>query len=228
MKRLAPSAHCVRQAPGPRQRGMSIIFALLALLAMSLGAVALVRSIDGGTLVLGNLGFKQEATASTDRGTQAAIEWLTTNAASLDSHNTDNGYYATAHDNLDATGQLSSRADRALIDWNGDDCAYANGAESSQCTLTPRTVVTAGESEPVTLRYAIFRLCTQTAAPTATGNVCAKPASANVGPAADKGNLSYAKPEAIEKQGTGNLYRIVVQATGARNTSSITETIVQF
>lgn len=225
MKRRASSSP---RASGLRQRGLSIIFALLALLAMSLGAVALVRSIDGGTLVLGNLGFKQEATASTDRGTQAAIEWLTTNAASLDSHNTANGYYATAHDNLDATGQLSSRADRALVDWNDDNCAYANGAESTQCTLTPRTVVSASDTEPVTLRYAIFRLCTQTAAPTATGNVCAKPASANVGPAADKGNLSYAKPEPLTAEGTGNLYRIVVQATGARNTSSITETIVQF
>lgn len=225
MKRLL---HNRAGRQGLRQRGLSIVFALLALLAMSLGAVALVRSIDGGTLVLGNLGFKQEATASADRGTQAAIEWLTTNAASLDSNNTESGYYATAHDNLDATGLQSSRADRALVDWNNDDCAYANGAESSQCTLAPRTVITAGANEPVTLRYAIFRLCTDEAAPGATGNVCAKPAAANVGPAADKGNLSYAKPEPLTAEGSGNLYRILVKATGARNTSSITETIVQF
>lgn len=225
MKRLA---HPRSGGAAHLQRGLSIIFALLALLAMSLGAVALVRSIDGGTLVLGNLGFKQEATASADRGTQAAIEWLTTNAAALDSNNTENGYYATAHDNLDATGQQSSRADRALVDWNNDDCAYANGAEAAQCSLAPRTVVTSSGTEPVTLRYAIFRLCSQAAAPGATGNVCAKPAAANVGPAADKGNLSYAKPEPLTAEGSGNLYRILVQATGARNTSSITETIVQF
>lgn len=224
---MMPS-HAQRAPAARRQRGLSIIFALLALLAMSLGAVALVRSVDSGTLVLGNLGFKQEATASADRGTQAAIEWLTTNAAALDANDTTNGYYATAHDNLDATGQASSQAARVLVDWNGDDCAYAPGATDAQCTLAARTVVSASNDEPVTLRYAIFRLCSQAAAPTATGNTCAKPASANTGPAADKGNLSYAKPAPLTAEGVGNLYRILVQATGARNTSSITETIVQF
>lgn len=218
----------LQRHPGARQRGLSLIFALLALMVLSLGAVALVRSVDSGNLVLGNLGFKQEATTSADRGTQAAIDWLSANSASLDASNAVVGYYATAHDELDATGQHSSQATRSLIDWNGDSCAYAAGTASAICTLSSRTVVTAGDDEPVTLRYAIFRLCTQAAAPSATGNSCAKPASANVGPAADKGSLDYAKPAPLTVSGSGNLYRVVVQAVGARNTASITETIVQF
>lgn len=210
------------------QRGMTLIFALLALLALSVGAVALIRAVDSGTMVLGNLGFKQEATASADRATQAAIDWLTANAASLNADSTTNGYYATANDNLDATGQLSSVSNRVMVDWNGDTCAYASGTVGSACSLSPRTVVTASASEPVTLRYAIFRLCTQAAAPTATGNVCALPTSAVVGQAADKGGLDYAKPAPLTGEGSGNYYRIVVHALGARNTASITETIVQF
>ncbi|OGA82698.1 MAG: hypothetical protein A2711_14790 [Burkholderiales bacterium RIFCSPHIGHO2_01_FULL_63_240] len=218
----------LQRQPSARQRGLSLIFALLALMVLSLGAVALVRSVDSGTLVLGNLGFKQEATTSADRGTQAAIDWLSANSASLDANNTAGGYYATAYDNLDATGQLSSHAGRVLIDWNGDTCAYASGTAGSACSLAARTVVTAGDNEPVTLRYTIFRLCTQAAAPSATGNSCAKPASANMGPAADKGSLDYTKPAPLTTTGSGNLYRILVQAVGARNTASITETIVQF
>lgn len=219
-----------RRTPARRaQRGMSLIFALLALLALSVGAVALIRSVDSGTLVLGNLGFKQEATASADRATQAAIDWLSANPTLLNADSTANGYYATANDNLDATGQLSSMSNRVLVDWNGDTCRYASGTVSgSQCSLTPRTVVTASATEPVTLRYAIFRLCSAAAAPTATGNVCAQPSSANAGQAADKGGLDYAKPAPLTGQGSGNFYRIVVQAVGARNTASITETIVQF
>lgn len=218
----------LQRQPSARQRGLSLIFALLALMVLSLGAVALVRSVDSGTLVLGNLGFKQEATTSADRGTQAAIEWLSTNSASLDASNAVVGYYATAHDELDATGQHSGQATRTLIDWNGDSCAYAAGATSAICTLRSRTVVTASDTEPVTLRYAIFRLCSQAASPTATGNSCVKPASANVGPAADKGSLDYANPAPLTVSGSGNLYRVLVQAVGARNTASITETIVQF
>lgn len=211
------------------QRGMSLIFALLALLALSIGAVALIRSVDSGTMVLGNLGFKQEATASADRATQAAIDWLTSNPTLLNANSSANGYYATDNDNLDATGQLASKSNRVLVDWNGDTCAYASGTVSgTQCSLTPLTVVTASATEPVTLRYAIFRLCSAAAAPTASGNVCALPSSANVGQAADKGGLDYAKPAPLTGQGSGNFYRIVVQAVGARNTASFTETIVQF
>ena len=53
-------------------------------MALSVASVALIRSVDTGTLVLGNLGFKQETTAQADQGTQAAIAWLTANTASLD------------------------------------------------------------------------------------------------------------------------------------------------
>ena len=54
------------------QRGVSLIFALLALGAMLLAAVALVRAVDSGALVLGNLGFKQDATSAADRAAEYA------------------------------------------------------------------------------------------------------------------------------------------------------------
>lgn len=214
-----------RRAP---QRGLSLIFALLALLALSLGAVALVRSVDSGTTVLGNLGFKQETVASTERATQAAVEWLATNATTLDANNTGAGYYATAHDNLDATGQLSSLASRVLVDWNNDTCSYASGTVSGACTLAARTLVSSSATEPVTLRYAIFRLCSATGAPSGSGNSCAAPANSGAGVANDKGSLDYSKPAPLTGTAQGTYYRIVVQAVGARSTSSITETIVQF
>ncbi len=210
------------------QRGMSLIFALLALLALSLGAVALVRSVDGGTAVLGNLGFKQEALASSERATQAAIAWLSANAASLTADSSTGGYYATSTDNLDATGQLTSNASRVLVDWNADTCAYASGTVTGKCTLTPTTVTTASATEPVTLRYVIFRLCTTTGDTSAAGNSCAAPANSGAGVANDKGSLDYSKPAPLTGTAQGTYYRIVVQAVGARNTSSITETIVQF
>lgn len=212
----------------PHQRGMSLIFALLALLALSLGAVALVRSVDSGTAVLGNLGFKQEALASSERATQAAIVWLSANATLLESNSTTGGYYATSTDNLDATGQLTSNTNRVLVDWNGDTCAYASGTVTGKCTLTPTTVTTASATEPVTLRYVIFRLCTTAGATSAAGNSCAAPANSGAGVANDKGSLDYSKPAPLTGTAQGTYYRIVVQAVGARNTSSITETIVQF
>ena len=59
-----------------QQRGVVLFFALVALLAMSLAAVALIRSVDTGTLIAGNLSFKRAATSSADAGIEAAITWM--------------------------------------------------------------------------------------------------------------------------------------------------------
>lgn len=55
------------------QQGVSLIFALVALVALMLGALAMVRNVDSGTQLLGNLGFKQDATAAADQATRQAI-----------------------------------------------------------------------------------------------------------------------------------------------------------
>ena len=47
-----------------RQRGVSLFFALVCLVAIMLAAVALVRSVDTSTLISGNLAFQQSATSS--------------------------------------------------------------------------------------------------------------------------------------------------------------------
>ena len=59
-----------------RQRGVSLFFALVSLVAVSLAAIVLVRSVDTSTLISGNLAFQQNATSSGDGGTEAAIAWL--------------------------------------------------------------------------------------------------------------------------------------------------------
>lgn len=59
-----------------RQRGMVLFFALVALVAMSLAAVALIRSVDTGALIAGNLAFRKSTLNSSDNGIETAIAWL--------------------------------------------------------------------------------------------------------------------------------------------------------
>lgn len=100
-----------------RQKGVVLFFTLIALVVMSLAALALVRSVDTGAMVAGNMAFKQSATTSADAGVEAAIAWLEVvnraNAAKnviLDpSHafNKDdpaNGYYSSLDSNLNVFG----------------------------------------------------------------------------------------------------------------------------
>jgi Tfp pilus assembly protein PilX len=71
-----------RMASGAsKQRGVVLFFALVALVAMSLAAVALIRSVDTSTLIAGNLAFKQSATSAGDAGIESAIAWLDTTSA---------------------------------------------------------------------------------------------------------------------------------------------------
>ena len=58
------------------EKGVVLFIALIALVVMSLAAVALIRSVDTNTLIAGNLGFKQSATVSADSGVETAITWL--------------------------------------------------------------------------------------------------------------------------------------------------------
>ena len=60
-----------------KQRGVVLFLTLIALLAMSLAAVALIRSVDTGAMISGNLAFKQSTTTSADAGIEAAMVWLT-------------------------------------------------------------------------------------------------------------------------------------------------------
>src|SRR4051794_33864237 len=49
-----------------RQQGVVLLIALIVLVAMTLAGIGLVRSVDTGNMVAGNLAFKQGATLAGD------------------------------------------------------------------------------------------------------------------------------------------------------------------
>jgi type IV pilus assembly protein PilX len=105
-------------ARATQQRGVVLFFALIALVVMSLAAVALIRSVDTSTMIAGNLAFRQSAATSADNGSEAAINWLGAERVAMDlagkvvyidithSSNVDNpaaGYYSNVRMNSDLT-----------------------------------------------------------------------------------------------------------------------------
>ena len=221
----------MRQSSTPRrheQQGISLIFALIALLLIALSTLALVRSVDTGSLVLGNMGFKQDATVAGDEAVRTAFNWLKLQTATtLGADNAAVGYYASSRDAdntkpLDLTGQqFPGNANRLLIDWNKDSCAYGNNVGT--CSLTPTDPAVKTTNGNNSMRYTVFRLCAMTdAAATAAGtnNNC-------VTPAVQGGNDNEAGKQAPTLPASGFFYRIVVQVQGSRNSVSFIEAIVQ-
>lgn len=126
-----------------RQSGIVLFVALIALVVMSLAAVALIRSTDTNTVISGNLAFKQAATTSADAGVEAAIAALTTIKSSNASINVLNdathpfnitntstrpGYFSSVNPTLnllaDATWSTAGNAASLAIDASGNTVQY--------------------------------------------------------------------------------------------------------
>lgn len=223
--------------PRRSQRGVSLLFALIALVALSLATLALVRTVDTGALMLGNIGFKQDATVTADQTAREALAWLKNNTASLNDDVPTRGYYASTGEvnadktitPVDVTGQQYDGAiytTRRLVDWSetlDGQCPYATSGTYSTCAIKSAAGATINGNKT---RYVIFRLCAAAGnANDELNNSCSKPLSSNSG-ASGRGALAYGS--ARFTSASGAYYRIVVRVLGARNTVSYTETIANF
>lgn len=204
-----------------RQAGSALLFALIALVLLALAAAALTRSVNTGSLVVGNLGFKQDAALASDQAVEAAIVWLQSNGALLLANSPTAGYYATSLDALDPTGRQTSAASRAVVDWDLDSCAGVSGAYSS--CITPSDEISINGNRA---RWVITRLCASAGNPNAVTNSCMSPLFVSGPDDQNRSGYDYSKPTSLGDVATAPLYRIIVRTVGPRGTASFTETIV--
>jgi type IV pilus assembly protein PilX len=203
------------------QRGVVLVIALIVLVGMTLAALALVRSVDTGNIVAGNLAFKRSTTHAADAGVEAAIAYLTPKIASADLYNnlTAFGYYATSQDSLDRTGASNDSA-KARVDWEGDGCS---GVSASAC-ITPSDAII--DDSGNSIRYIIHRLCQSAGDPNDVANSCVTYAPADT-ISTKRGELKYGDNVRFASMPTP-YYRVTARAKGPRNTVSFIETMIHF
>jgi len=206
------------------QRGVSLLFALMSLVILGFAAVALTRSVDTGTLIMGNMALKQDAVFSTSSGAEQAMTWLKANisTAVLDSDDSAHGYYASSKDKLDVTGGKTSASDkRPVVNWMGN-CGGVDPASYESCSVLPFTGANVNGNQ---IQWIITRLC-DTVGPASGANLCVRPATTSTSTASERGELTAGGR--INAGVATPYYRIVVRAEGPRNTVSYTETLVHF
>ena len=198
------------------QRGVVLFIALIVLVALALAGIALVRSVDTGVIVAGNLAFKQSATNAGDQGIEAAFSWLNSNKSILDSDNVSStaAYFSNWQQNLDLTGTDPAKTD---FDWS------ANGLQ-----------VAADDGAGNRVRYVIHRLCA-TSNVSAASTTCVKVSSTSTASTPGFGG-EYGGRRGYEiggqPGGTFSLtsaavyYRITVRVDGPRNTVSYVQALV--
>lgn len=102
-------------AKSHQQRGLVLFVALIALVAMSLAAAALIRSVDSNVLAAGNLAFKQSAIMSAETGVARAYRFINENQALLDGSGASTaGYYATVNSTLNLTADSTWSAGSSI------------------------------------------------------------------------------------------------------------------
>jgi type IV pilus assembly protein PilX len=200
-----------------RQRGLALLIALLALVAMMIAGIALTRSIDSATLVTGNLALRQSATVSADRGLELAIDYLRGQSAiSLQADVPAEGYHAgIPSPDADFTGDATAvRTDD--VDWG------ASGVKAVD------EIDAAGNR----VAYVIHRLCKSG---TTTLDPAACATSQDRGPVEADNSVGGLLPSQLGRDPTlaggitpytRALYRITVRVAGPRSTYSYVQAIV--
>ena len=208
-----------------KQRGISLIVVLVALLIIGFAAVALLRSSGTGTLVVGNLAFKKTALGASDAGTEAALNWVVANAAgvTLYADNVANGYYSTTADGCDLTGTITAGVAADDVNWTGVDPGGA-------CNMDARTVAPAGVPAGYTVRYVVNRVCNAAGDPNSvfaadgvTPMVCST-AGAGASEGSTRGGASYGNTPLTGTSQT--YYRITTRIDGPRNTVRYVQAVV--
>ncbi len=188
------------KAPG-RQRGITLVIALIALVAMSMAGIALMRSVDTANVIAGNFAFRQASLQATDVGVEAAFTQLGTIVASGADTPIADQYFPVIQP-LDANGIPTT------VSW--DD--------------VPST--TLGSSNEYTVRYVIERMCTGTL-PIGADDIMtsciadqgSSPNSVKLGGGGCSTNCNT--PPAVN-------YRVTVRVEGPRSTVAMSQAILAF
>jgi Tfp pilus assembly protein PilX len=192
------------------QRGVVLFIALIVLVAMSLAGVALIRSVDTGSVIAGNIAFRQTAMHVGDNGIEAARTWLLGQSSS-DLYNDTPGitggtaYYANWAENLDLLGNKTTTASDNF-DWS-----------------TALNVTAPAPPAGYTVSYIIHRLCKSTGDPASITcvklqGVVSSSASGTKGAAAF-GTMAISVPSSAT-------YRVTVRVVGPRNAVSYVQAVV--
>lgn len=198
-----------------RQRGVVLFIALIVMVAMSLAAIALIRSVDTTNILIGNLAFRQSSILPANMAVEQAAAALFPEAAptgvpaiadptaDLPAEN----YFASWQNSDDARGVptlLQTRTNAAALTKTLDaqDNANANVAVAN------RTVV----------RYMIERMCLA-AGPAKASNCDMMPPKQNPGTTVHDESTATLTPIPF--------YRVTIRVDGPQNTSSFLQAMLR-
>ena len=191
----------LRFASAARQRGVVLIFSLLVLLILAIGAVALLRSVNSSLLSAGNLAFHRDLVNQAEQAISSVLTEFKTNGPPLLGATTADlpaaNYVSTA---------LPTNAQGVPLVLLGNNTVFNTVASSANDIP--------GATPDVTIRYVIDRLCTNTGI-ASSSNCVQSTGLPNSG--VPNHNAAIIAPSAT-------VYRVSVRVDGPRGTQAFLQT----
>jgi type IV pilus assembly protein PilX len=225
MSRFKPSkfsACATRPTPRASQRGVSLFFALIAVVVFLISAVAIVRSFNTTLFQAGNLSFKRDLANQSQRAVDVAVDRMRVGAIDTESKRSANvqaeNYSASILPSNPQGIPLALLNDTGVL--AATNTVFANiGTAANDIELSDANGTNYG-----TVRYVIERLCNATGDPAALGpSACVYAASSQVQLTSA---LEMIRADVTTTGGGGGagagsqqvVYRITARVTGPRNT----------
>jgi type IV pilus assembly protein PilX len=199
------------------QHGLVLFVALIALVAMSLAAAALIRSVDSSVLVAGNLAYKKSATMAADSTLTAASNFI--RGGNLNISNAAVGYYASV---------INNPADAGFIDLGRDSAIWTGAGSQLLTSAMPNMGISANNTDISgnQIRYVLQRMCRNDGAPSPTNDCLFGISGAEGTSKSDSCQKSGAGECPNVENSTSPQYRITARVVGPKNTISLIQAYI--
>jgi Tfp pilus assembly protein PilX len=196
-------------AAAARQRGVVLIFSLIVLLILAIGAVALLRSVDTSLVSAGNLAFHRDLVNQGEQAVSSVMTQFTTTGLPA-------GGGLTTTNTTVSLPSANYSAVTLPTNAQGVPLALLDNTAFTTVGSTANDIVPSANSQ-VTIRYVIDRLCVATP-PTVVASIasCVQSTGLPTGGTANR-NTAVAPPSAT-------IYRVSVRVDGPRSTQAFLQT----
>jgi Tfp pilus assembly protein PilX len=175
-----------------RQRGVVLIFTLIVLLILTIGAVALMRSMNTSLFSAGNMAFRRDLLNQGERAISKVLD----------------NFSSGAMTGLTTANNTAANYSAVMLATNPQGVPLALLNSGTFGTVGTAANDITGATTDVKIRYVIDRLCTATGAPSAAQ--CSQAAAAPTG--------GTGGPNAPVTPPSSTVYRLSVLVSGARST----------
>jgi Tfp pilus assembly protein PilX len=212
-------SHRGHRVAAASQQGIVLLMALIVLVALTLAALALTRSVYTSNAIAGNVAFQQAATHSADAGIEAAIAWLENN-----NNKTSSSSAASCTDSGSSTVLACDQGTQGYIAHRQDPTPSQSWSDFWNKNIAGSAKTLPADNAGNTVAYVIQRMCSIAGDAQATGNDC------TVSPTASSSTCSGGSSCDAQRVNLASIsqvyYRITVKVTGPRNTQSYVQSMV--